>query len=364
MTVRVAIFSLFATSAALAAGAEPKISQNGIQTAFRVLQREYIRSGDLTFDELNRAALQGLLERLQFGAELLPREEGSRSADPGGLQSAILSPGIALLRPRSFNKAEVVAIEKHLTKFVNDKVKFLILDLRAPAISGKFEDAAGILRLFVPANEVLFKTRQMTDSATEVLRSDREPLWKSSLLVLIDAQTCNVGETVAAVLRQRKQAILMGASTRGAAVRYETIPVDANWMLRFARSEVLLADGSSIFQKGLTPDFPVELDPELKLKLFDPEGKVRPEATINDVPRPRFNEAALVAGTNPELDAYIRRSAGETLPEDKPKPRDTVLQRAVDFLLTTDHLQNAKIDWSRKLPAEPPVPRALPPDTK
>lgn len=362
MTVRLAIFSLLATSAAIAVEEEPKISQNGIQTAFRVLQREYIRSGDLTFDELNRAALQGLLERLQFGAELLPRKDDSRPADSGGVQAAILSPRIALLRPKAFNKAEVTAIERHLTKFAQDQVKFLILDLRAPAPPGNFADAAGLLNLFVPANEVLFKTRQMTDSSTEVLRSDREPLWKASVLVLIDAQTCNVGETVAAVLRQRKQAVLIGAATRGAAVRYETIPVDAHWMLRFARSEVLLADDSSIFQKGLRPDFPVELDPELKLKLFDPDGKTSPEATIRDLPRPRFNEAALVAGTNPELDAYIRRSAGETLPEDEPRPQDKVLQRAVDFLLTTDHLQNAKIDWSRKTPAEPPVPRALPPD--
>ena len=362
MIPRAAIFSLIFASSAFAAEDKPKISQNGIQTAFRVLQREYIRRGDLTFDELNRAALHGLLERLQFGAELVARTDDSRKADAGGVQVAVLRPGIAFIRPKAFNKSEVAALEQHLAKFAKDGLKHLVLDLRAPAAPGDFADAAAMLSLFVPANDILFKTRQMTDSGTEVLRSEREPLWKSSLLVLIDEQTGNVGETIAAVLRQRKQAVLFGAATRGAAVRYETVPVDANWMLRFARSEVLLADDSSIFQKGLVPDFPITLDPELKLKLFDPQGKSRPEATIQDVPRLRFNEAALVAGTNPELDAYIRRSAGETLPEDELKPKDTVLQRAVDFLLTTDHLQNAKIDWNRKAPAEPPVPRALPPD--
>ena len=362
MTLRSLTCCLLASAGAFAADEKPQISQNGIQTAFRVLQREYIRSGDLTFDELNRAALQGLLVRLQFGAELVPRTEDSRVADSGGVQAAMLRPDIALLRPRAFNKKEVAAIEQHLAKLPKDGVKHLILDLRAPAPAGNFEDAAAILSLFVPANEVLFKTRQMTDSATEVLRSQREPLWKSSLLVLVDGQTCNVGETIAAVLRQRKQGILIGSPTRGAAVKYETVPVDANWMLRFARSEVLLADGDSIFQKGLHPDFPIVLDPELKLKLFSPDGNLRPEVTIKDVPRLRFNEAALVAGTNPELDAYIRRSAGEMLPEDEPKTQDAVLQRAVDFLLTTDHLQGAKIDWNRKIPAEPPVPRALPPD--
>jgi hypothetical protein len=343
MMLRAVLFTLLLAPAAFAAEAkEPDITQNGIQTAFRVLQREYIRSGDLTFDELNRAALHGLLERLQFGAGLVSRTQDSKLADPGGVQ------------------AEIAVMEQHLAKFVQDGAKHLILDLRASAAPGDFDVAAGMLGLFVPENEVLFKTRQMTDSNTEVLRSEREPLWKASVLVLIDGDTCNVGEAIAAVLRQRKQALLIGSATRGAAVRYETIPVDAHWSLRFARAEVLLPDDSSIFQKGLAPDFPIKLAEKAKRAFFDPENKTRPASTISDTPRVRFNEAALVAGTNPELDSYIRRSAGEPLPEDQPKPRDTVLQRAVDFLITSDHLQAAKINWSQKLPPEPPAPKAIP----
>lgn len=361
MMLRAVLFTLFLAPAALAVEAKaPDITQNGIQTAFRVLQREYIRSGDLTLDELNRAALHGLLERLQFGAELVSRTEDSKLADPGGVQAEMLRPGIALLRPKAFRQAEIAVMEQHLAKFVQDGAKHLILDLRASAAPGDFEVAAGMLGLFVPENEVLFKTRQMTDSNTEVLRSEREPLWKASLLVLIDGDTCNVGEAIAVVLRQRKQALLIGSATRGAAVRYETIPVDAHWSLRFARAEVLLPDDSSIFQKGLAPDFPIQLAEKAKRAFFDPENKTRPASTISDTPRVRFNEAALVAGTNPELDSYIRRSAGEPLPEDQPKSRDTVLQRAVDFLITSDHLQAAKIHWSQKLPPEPPAPKAIP----
>ena len=41
-----------------------------------------------------------------------------------------------------------------------------------------------------------------------------------------------------------------------------------------------------------------------------------------------MNEAALVSGTNPEIDGpQIRRN-----PEDAPQLRDTVLQRAVDLV--------------------------------
>ena len=346
-----------ATAAFTAEKKAADITQNGIQTAFRILQREYIRSGDLTLDELNRAALHGLLDRLQFGAELVARTEVPKQAEAGGVQAEMLRPGIALLRPMAFRQEEIAAMEQQVAKCVKEGAKHLILDLRAPAAPGDFDVASAMLGLFVSKNEVLFKTRQMTDSNTEVLRSDREPLWKASLLVLIDGDTCNVGEAIAAVLHQRKQARLIGAATRGAAVRYETIPVDANWSLRFARAEVLLPDDTSIFQKGLVPDFPIQLAEKTKQSFFDPTNPARAASTITDAPRIRFNEAALVAGTNPELDSYIRCSAGKPLPEDKAKPNDTVLQRAVDFLITNDHLQAAKIRWSQKPPAPKNVPK-------
>ena len=47
--------------------------------------------------------------------------------------------------------------------------------------------------------------------------------------------------------------------------------------------------------------------------------------------RPRFNEAALVAGTNPEIDAM---QAAQRLKGDKPKPvlRDQTLLRVMDLI--------------------------------
>ena len=327
-------------SSSLAAAAEtPNITQNGIQSAFRVLQREYIRSGDLTFDELNRAALDGLLQRLQFGAELIPRTKEGLQAKSGGVVAALLRPDIAYLRPGMLAKAEVAESGQKIAEFVKGGAAHLILDLREPGPPGDFDDAAAFLGFFVPQGEVLFKTRQMTDAATETLRAENAPLWTKNVLVLVDADTGNIGETIAAVLQKRGQALLIGTATRGAAVRYEITPLDANWSLRYARAEVLLADDSSIFQKGLRPDLEVKMDLEVKRDFFIPDTKQSPADAIREPLRPRFNEAALVAGTHPELDAYVRRSAGQPLPEDTAAPRDAVLQRAVDLIVARQQLQ-------------------------
>ncbi|MGV3659149.1 MAG: S41 family peptidase [Prosthecobacter sp.] len=359
--------SLFITSTLLAAsrgtGAESKdVSQAGIQTAFRILQREYIRSNDLTFDELNRAALAGLLQRLDFGAELIPRKLESVPDGLKGVQMELLTPQVAYLRPQAFTERETTEMEQSLRQFSQDKVAHVILDLRTPSPPGDFDDAAAMLSLFVPKGEVLFKMKQMGQSRAEPESSPREPVWTQRLLVLVDEDTNNLGETIAAVLRQRKQALLIGSATRGGAVRYETVPVDANWSLRFARAEVLLADDSSVFKKGLQPDFVIGLSTAIKRLVFEQSREKGVKSTITDKPRARFNEAALMANTNPELDAYIRRSAGEPLSGDATRSSDTVLQRALDLLTTRDHLRAAKIDWKNKAPApaELPVRKAIP----
>ncbi|MDI1313678.1 S41 family peptidase [Prosthecobacter sp.] len=362
---RLALILTFTTSSVFAVSGteQPKeVSQAGIQTAFRILQKEYIRSSDLTFDVLNRAALSGLLQRLDFGAELVPRTSEAKSGALSGVQAELLTPQIGYLRPREFTQRETKELEQHLRDFVGKKVGHLILDLRSPAPPGNFDDAADMLSLFLPKGEVLFKMKQMGQTTSEVETNTREPVWSQQLLVLVDDETNNLGETMAAVLRQRKQALLIGSPTRGGAVRYETVPVDAEWSLRFARAEVLLTDDSSVFKKGLQPDFAIFLLTTIKRQVYHATDAKDVKESIIDKPRPRFNEAALVANTNPELDSYLKRSAGEALPEDEARPSDTVLQRAVDLITTRTLFQSAKIDWKRKASGnqEPPARRAIP----
>src|SRR6187397_2536935 len=81
------------------------LPQNAIQSAFQILRRDYIRREDLSFEELNRAALQGLLERLEFGAEIVGRDAQEKPAAPAVL-SEFLAPGIAYMRPESFSEGE------------------------------------------------------------------------------------------------------------------------------------------------------------------------------------------------------------------------------------------------------------------
>ena len=55
--------------------------------------------------------------------------------------------------------------------------------------------------------------------------------------------------------------------------------------------------------------------------------------------RPRMNEAALVAGTDPEIDFYLMRSQNKKTQWDKAPLRDRALMQAVDLLLTSEFLK-------------------------
>ncbi len=326
-----------------------RLSQAAIQSAFQILRSDYIRSSELNFDELNRAAMQGLLQRLDLGAELLTKIEALRPSLPGGILSDTLTPEIAFLRPLAFSENVPALIQTKLREYRAAGITQLILDLRSAAAPGDFTTAAAMLEGFVPEGELLFKLKQVGRDDTQLFISHQSSLWTYPIIILIDEETGNLGETIAGVLSRRKQAILVGSPTRGASVQYESIPIDDQWVLRFARAEMLLPDDSSLFKKGLQPDHRISLPSHIKRLLFDhPESQstLHLKESAFDQSKPRYNEAALVAGKHPELDDYIRRSAGQTASADQNTPRDLVLQRAVDMFVMGAQLQASGLDWT------------------
>ena len=324
------------------------LPQSAIQSAFQILRSDYIRSTELNFEELNRAAMQGLLQRLDKGAEILTKLEAQRPPSKTGLLSEKLTEQIAYLRPLSFTETESALLQAKLRDLSSANITQLILDLRSAAAPGDFATAASMLECFISAGELLFKLKQVGRDDTQLFISHQASLWTHSIIVLIDEETGNLGETIAAVLRHRKQAILVGSPTRGASVQYENIPLDDQWVLRFARAEMLLPDDTSLFKTGLQPDHSIQITPLTKRKLFDHadiESTLMIKESAFDQSKPRYNEAALVAGKHPELDDYIRRSAGQTAIADQNTPRDLVLQRAVDMLIMQSQIQAANLDW-------------------
>ncbi|CAN5903125.1 hypothetical protein BH11VER1_BH11VER1_40470 [soil metagenome] len=323
------------------------LPQNSIQSAFQILRRDYIRREDLSFEELNRAALQGLLERLDFGASL-EATDAKRAAVKPYIQSEFLAPDVAYLRPETYAEGEGALFEKALRGMVEKKAQHLVLDLRAPSSGGLFEEAALMLQCFLPAGELMFKLKQMGRDDAEMFVSKQEPLWKGRVVILIDREICSAAETLAACLKQRGDAFLIGEKTKGATVRYDSLKLDDKALLRYASAEMLLPDGTSLFKKGLEPDFLIQGSMKDKQRVFQESRSQTMKPFVVDHVRHRFNEAALVSGNNPELDDYVKRSKGEPLPGNGGQLRDVVVQRALDTLQAGTQRGESRIKWEAK----------------
>jgi hypothetical protein len=211
----------------------------------------------------------------------------------------------------------------------------------------------------------MFKMKQLNSEDAELFISKRAPLWSGQVVVLLDQETGNAAEAIAASLRARGRAFILGGKTRGATVRYTHVQLDEKASLRYASAEMMLPDGTSFFKKGITPHFPVLADMTEKHRVFAGSKRDGQVAYVRDRARPRFNEAALVNGQNPELDDYVRRSKGQPLPGDEGQVRDVVTQRALDVLRGRDLMMGGAINWSaksdeRERAGVENIPRALP----
>jgi len=315
------------------------LQQASLQEAFRVLRRRYLYREMLTHEELNRAALWGLLERLGSGARLIPESPpgGSGGAEPAWrLTSELLTPAIAYLRPAAFRSTELGALDIALGGFARSPAEWLILDLRCPSAERDFDVAAEFAERFLPANVVVFTVqRPGTDEPGMPYISKRKAVWSKSLVLLVDSETCPVGELVAASLHHHVRPLVIGSRTPGETAQYEDVPLGRDARLQYAVAQAVMEGGETYFQKGVPIGIPCPEDLDAKRKIFLASQSEGVGKFFIEVPRPRMNEAALVRRSNPELPYQLARDARGESPPETPAPIDRVLRQAVDVVVAS-----------------------------
>jgi len=318
------------------------LDQSSMQEAFRLLTKDYIHHEKLDDLEVNRAALQGMLNRLDFGAMLLTEKSRAERNSPFDFHQAKVNDEIGYIRFGRYEETELAKFDAAIAEFNAAKgLDHLILDLRSPQPQAEFTIAAQILSRFSGPNELLFKIRRPGNDRPSLFVSSPVPEgWRKDIVLLVDSETGNVGEIIAAVLKRDTGCLIIGEQTPGLAVEYRDVPVGEDRILRYAIAEVVLEDDSSIFQKGVAPDIVSVTVPKTKYDIYNAIAKGKPLTSfLYQKQRPRMNEAALVAGTDPEIDYYLLLSQQKPTPWDRPPLQDRTLQQAVDLLETTNFLE-------------------------
>jgi len=302
-----------------------------LDEVLNLLREQFVKPEMLADLALKRATVLGAITRLAPGAAILQAPAaGEAAASP--FRSEVLDGRVAYVRLGDASTANLTELDAALASFSTAKLNSLVLDLRATPRSADFEPMAEVCRRFVPKGKVLFTVRKANVKQEQVLTSKDDPKFTGIIVVLLDATSAGTPEVIAAVLRTHVNAMIIGQQTRGEAVDFHNFPLASGKLVRIAVAEVTLPDKTTVFPGGIKPDIAVEVSPETTEAVLKQGLEKGVAELVFETERIRMNEAALVAGTNPELDAA--QAAQKLKAEKKIILRDPVLQRAVDFITT------------------------------
>ena len=310
-----------------------------LQAFITLLKANFTDPDAITDTELNRATVEGLLVRLPRGVALLAAKEGPPAAAPSALYGELIGGRTGYVRLGTLNNSNLQALDKALGGFAAKKVNDLIVDLRATSTTSDLSLAADFAKRFCPKGKPIFTVRKPTSRQDKIFSSDREPAFHGLVMVLADSDTSGAAEAIAAALRFYNKALVIGQPTAGRPAEYSDLPLPNGKTLRLAVAEIVSPEGRSLFPEGVKPDLPVEMSLSEKRQIFQSSSEKGMEPFIYETGRPHMSEAALLAGTNPELEAAEAAQQRRGRTPEKAPPHDPVLQRALDVVTSLEVYQ-------------------------
>ena len=304
-----------------------------LKEAIQLLKSNYIRPEGLNETELNRATFEGILARLGRGVILILGAAAEQPESAVPLFGEILEGHVGYLRLGALTRPNLDALDTNLKNFAAKKVDALVIDLRASPATNDFATASEFAKRFCPKGKPLFSLRKTAAKQEKSFTSDRDPSYEGLTIILADGDTAGAAEALAGVIHLYDKALVLGQPTAGRAVEYSDLKLPSGKVLRIAVGEAVLPQDQPLFPNGLKPDVPVEMSAEDKREVFRQSQEKGMTPFVLESERPHLNEAALMSGKNPELEAMEAAQRTGRSPE-KAALRDPVLQRALDLVTT------------------------------
>lgn len=302
-----------------------------LKEAIQLLKNNYIKPEALNETELNRATFEGILTRLGRGVVLLS-DSGAEPTEPAApFFGEILEGHVGYVRLGALIRPNLDALDTNLKAFAAKKVDALVIDLRASPATNDFATASEFAKRFCPKGKPLFSLRKTTARQERTFTSDRDPSYQGLTIILADGDTAGTAEAIAGVIHLYASALVIGQPTAGRAVEYSDLKLPSGKVLRVAVGEAVLPEDRPLFPGGLKPDVPVEMPSADKREVFQQSREKGMTPFVVENERPHLNEAALISGRNPELEAMEAAQRRGRGPE-KTVVRDPVLQRALDLV--------------------------------
>jgi C-terminal processing protease CtpA/Prc len=294
----------------------------------------------------------GAILPLASGHEISLLPSAPENSPPAPILAALLPDQIVYCRVASFKPASSWDdLAAQLGKWIGQGAEGVVLDLRSNGEPGDFDGAAHLAGLFLPAGKHLFTLRDVRGRAQDYASIAPAlspsagvalPL-SSPFVILTDSQTSGAAEAVIAALRSHA-ALVMGAATAGRGGFFADHPLTSGQVLHYLADEVVMPDGTMLWNHPVLPDIDVAADPRKEQAALALIGQQHIADVIGEsADRHRMSEASLVHGEDPEIDASLAAQTAGPGPLSSPlTSQDVVLVDALDSLKAIRFSQSAE----------------------
>ena len=257
---------------------------------------------DVTEDDLNRAAVQGLLDGFRPRVRLVTNEPvATPTTAPAISRSAVYEQAFGYLRVQRVTAGVADEFGAELDRLRSAQaLKGLVLDLR-------FADGEDYRAAAALADRFLTKEQPLLEWGGSSARSTaKSGVTNLPLAVLIGRETSGAAEALAELLRVTRVALLVGSPTAGQAYAFREYTLANGPTLRIAGAPVRVGE-DLVLTNRVAPDIAVNVPAEQeRIHFADPFKVLATAAATADAPalgsavrtnralRPRLNEAELV----------------------------------------------------------------------
>ncbi len=245
------------------------------------------------------------------------------------VRSRVEADTVGYVRITNFTQQTSAGLEravKSLTEEIGPEISGFVIDLRNNP-GGLLDQAVAVSDAFLDQGEIVSTRTRETDGSQRFHAEAGDITDGLPLVVLINGGSASASEIVAGALQDHRRAVVLGTQSFGKGSVQTVVPLPAHGAMRLTTALYYTPSGTSIQQKGVSPD--IEVAPARIEEVLDQRPRRREQDLRESIGNPEDDDRErpeIGAEAAPEGDAEQSAEA-----EDAP-PVDYQLLRAVDLL--------------------------------
>ena len=206
------------------------------------------------------------------------------------LDTELRSDGIFVIKLYGFPSDSASLFREAIKKFYASGSDKMLLDLRGNP-GGYLDAAVNMASWFLPGSKTIVTEDYGNNAKPTIYRSAGYDIFTDKLkfVILIDSGSASASEILAGAMQDYGKAKLVGEKSYGKGSVQEVVKITPDTILKITVAKWLTPKGNSISEKGLTPDYPIDLTQKDADAKKDPQMDKAVELLNNWSPIPKTN---------------------------------------------------------------------------